>query len=542
METLPKPIRSFPVMRSRVALVVACVAFPVLFRLLLAIWVVHPSPAVEDEFSYLLAADTFALGRLTNPPHPMWKHFETFHVLQQPTYASKYPPGQGMILAVGQVLFGDPLIGVWLSAGFMCGAICWMLQAWLPPNWVLVGVLLAIIEYVIGFYWMESYWGGCLAAAGGALVVGAIPRLLRHRRRFTAALMLGFGLAILAMTRPYEGGLLAISAGGVGLWQIAKNKRATSLRALGISLVPTAIVLVVTAGFLMLYNWRITGHASEFPYMLYEHRYRSGQLLFRWQQKVSVAPAFNNPAMQRLYDFEHRLIAKSLTWHGTAGQIVQILNLRWFWMVWRLNVFVAVAPLVMMPWLIRQRKMLLPLICFGVLVVGLSLSTIYQEHYAAPITAVKILLAVESLRRLTVALWTPFRRFRLLPLLRLRQLSLIMSGVLLLVIVRHSLNFSFPPDQKLRGISVERPRILSELNRLPGKHLVLVRYEPAHDPRVEWVYNAANIDQSKIVWARDLDAASNAELLRYFHDRRIWLLQPDDVLPRLQPSRAPVIR
>src|SRR3954470_11152178 len=110
-------------------------AFSLSLTATILILVNFPEPAVHDEFSYVLAGETFAHGRLTNPKHALWEFFETVYVIGDPTYQSKYPPGQGLMLAVGILIANEPIVGVWLGSALACAAVTWMLLAWTPRKW-----------------------------------------------------------------------------------------------------------------------------------------------------------------------------------------------------------------------------------------------------------------------------------------------------------------------------------------------------------------------------------------------------------------------
>src|SRR5208283_650541 len=225
-----------------------------------------PNPGIHDEFSYLLMGDTFAHGRLANPTHPLWRSFETFHVLWFPVYASKYPPAQGLVLAFGQLL-GHPWIGVLLSAAAMAAAFVWMLQAWIPARWALLAGILAAAKLCIACYWMNSYWGGAVAAIGGALVLGAIGRMKR-RPTLASGILLGLGVAILINSRPYESIFFCVPvATALGLWFLRGAKGENARRAaMRLVFLPAAGILLVTLSFMGYYNWRLTGNPADLPY------------------------------------------------------------------------------------------------------------------------------------------------------------------------------------------------------------------------------------------------------------------------------------
>ena len=149
---------------------------------------------------------------MTNPTHRFWKHFESIHIIHKPTYASKYPPGQGFALAAGQVLAGKPIVGVWLSLAVACAAICWMLQAWLPLRWAFAGGMLSALHPWL-IFWGQSYWGGAVSILGGALLYGSLRRLM-NRPRIETAFLMGIGLFLLSISRPFEGFLTAIPIAG----------------------------------------------------------------------------------------------------------------------------------------------------------------------------------------------------------------------------------------------------------------------------------------------------------------------------------------
>ncbi|MGA7219842.1 MAG: hypothetical protein WBX38_16100 [Candidatus Sulfotelmatobacter sp.] len=478
-------------------------------------------PRFDDEFSYLLAADTFAHGKLTNPTHPMWEHFESFHIIQQPSYMSMYPPAQGLVLAAGQ-LMGHPWIGQLLVTALMCGAMCWALQAWLPPPWALLGAALAVLRLGLLSYWMNTYWCASVAALGGALVLGAWPRI-RQRPRVRHALLLAVGLTVLANSRPYEGLIFSIPiAVDMFVW-LAGTKRPAWNRTFSRAIFALVAVLFAGAFATGYYYYRVTGSPFRMAYQVNRETYAMAPY-FIWQTP-RPEPVYRHVVMRDFYRWELVEFEKN---RNLMGYLRRAGEKYVAWWQFYLGPLLSL-PLIALPLVIRQRRMRLPLAICLCMAVGFSIQTWTLPHYFAPATAALYILIVQCMRHL----WHWSLASRPIGRSLARMIPTLACAMILLRIAAASVHAKIEPAWP-RG-NLERAAVLRQLKQLPGPQLVIVRYESLHNIDWEWVYNRANIDAAKVVWARDMGESANRELLHYFRGRTVWVVDADSALPKPIP-------
>jgi hypothetical protein len=509
--------------RKKVFAVVGLALLPILVRISLLPLVPIPVPHTHDEFSYLLAADTFADGRLTNPPHPMWMFFDTIHVNQHPTYMSKYPPAQGAVLALGQ-LMGNPWIGVLLSVGVMSGAVLWMLQGWFPPSWALVGGLLVVLRLAIFSYWMNSYWGGAVPAIGGALVIGALPRIM-HSLRTRHAIIMGIGVGVLMNSRPFEGLILCLPV-TIFLTAWMFGKRSPSLSTTLPRLVlPICIIVTLSFGFVAYYNWRGTGNILTMPYMVNEQAYWSTPTLL-WQ-KLRPPLHYSNPQLEAFYNGwarEQWLQTSAGSLRSSIEHAISVVVKFVYFFIWpELFVLFVVSSQVL-----RDRRVRLLIIEAGFCFLSFLSVAWFQPHYAAALLATTFGLITQAMRH--------FRRWEY-------KGQVLGIGFTRVVMIFAIVLAPFHPHGATLKRSVSsgiesRALIEKQLDSLEGNHLVIVRYSLRHSPLNEWVYNKADIDHAKVVWAREIPELSLRPLLDYFAGRQVWLIEPDDPSPHLIPTAA----
>jgi hypothetical protein len=490
---------------------------PIALRLALLPRFPVPTPGGADDFSYLLLGDTLAHLRLANPVHPLHQFFEAVFILQQPTYSSIFPLGQGVVLAFGQLL-GHPWVGVALSVGALSAGCYWMLRGWTSAGWALVGGVFAALEVGPLSQWMNLYWGGAVSGVAGCLVCGALPRLRRAPTTRNAAL-LGAGLGLQLLTRPFEFVLLAIAA---AMFLLPGWRRFLgALPIIGVTLLPAASLSLAQ-------NKVVTGRWTTLPYALSRYQY-GVPTTFTFQPNpvphVALTP-------EQDLDYRAQSIVHGEATDTPANYLARLGERLHFYRFFFCPPLIVALPAFLAA-MARRRKLLWAAGSILLFALADNFYPYFYPHYIAALTCVFVLASVTALEFLSR--WPAGRAAARLVVFLAVAHFLFWYGMLcgnqsmLLAAGRFDtadfINYGDPEG---------RIRIDDQLAAHAGRHLVFVRYGPQHMFH-EWIHNAADIDAADVVWVADLGYEENQKLIEYYPTRRVWLVEPDARPPQIVP-------
>ena len=150
----------------------------------------------------------------------------------RPSSCSRSPPtapsirsGQGLVLAIGWTIFGTPWAGVLLSMAAFCALCYWMLRGWTTPGWALAGRRAGGHRVRPAQPVDEHLLGRRRARRGRLPGVRRAAAAARQRAPARCASCWALGLALHLLTRPYESIFLVLARGALVSAGVATPRR-----------------------------------------------------------------------------------------------------------------------------------------------------------------------------------------------------------------------------------------------------------------------------------------------------------------------------
>jgi hypothetical protein len=475
-----------------------------------------PYARVHDEASYLLQAQTFALGRWVNPAPPLPAFFEQYHVFVEPAFFSKYPPGHGLLMVPG-IWLGLPALVPMLLHG-VAGGLLFTIARHVANPWV--GLITWVLWLGTGgnVQFRPTYFS---EATSSAMWLGGWWALLRWRETGNRGWLLTLAACTgwMAITRPLTAAAYAVPIALVAGWEIVRHRRwkdAGLAFALG-----TMIVAIMP-----FWSMNTVGQARPTPYSLYSEVY------FPWD-----APGFGvdptpperplNADMQRFAQWmqpEHvKHVRSALP-----------------------SIFVARARTVLGESLLPMPTTFLVLAVVGLAVSGAAgafalvsalavlaayLVFAHPPHwtvYYVEIEVVPPFLAAMGAWAIVAAArsrrpWPDRATLAAVPA------GTALAGLILVTPLAYALQRNAPLARQQHWFAQDYfRRIRGTAAALPGeKKLVFVRYAPPHSPHNSLIANDADLASSPVWWVYDRGPTENARLVARAPDRVVYVVDEE---------------
>jgi hypothetical protein len=307
------------------------------------------------------------------------------------------------------------------------------------------------------------------------------------------------------------------------LWRVRRARGAANGLLQPRILVPFLLVIIPVALAWGYYNYRTTGSPTVPPYVINERMYGAAPLFY--VLAPIPEPVYRHAHIRKFWvewAKPYSVRARKDPWIAIGLSA----DTMWkFYFYTPLGLAMGLGLLFGRCW-----KITAALVIAAVPIAGLMLKEWALPHYLAPAFGAFLVIAAVGIE--TLCGWR-LRGARVGLFLAIAMLGISFSLTARAIVVEVYL-MRHPTSEV-----ATRPELIERLSQRPGSHLVIVRYNQKHDTHHEWVYNRADIDGSKIVWAQDMGAAKNQELLDYYRGRQVWLLQPDSDPLAIVPYTAP---
>lgn len=488
-----------------------------------------PAPSMHDDFGNLLVASTLLEGRLTNPAPRAWESLETFHVVMQPTYASKYPIGLGVFLVLGKLVTGLFAAGLWIVSGLASASVSWMVAGAFSKRCAAFCGLFTASHPYWQHGWSQEYTNGWLAVLGISLVIGGFLRLHHYGKSANGGFMrtrmaiagLGTGAVFAFYSRPFEGGVVCVLLGLMFFPLVLRRKLLVQFW-FWRSALPGIVILVLGLSFQLMVNHSVTGTWKQLPYQLHETQYGVAPVLI-WQAPHEPTLGHRFPEQDQFHrGWSMDAYNKAASWSGYANMLrVRCISLKNHWG----NGLVLASLFALL--LSKPRRLIwgfAAVAILSLLVINCIPWTIPQ--YVSPIIPIAILLSCFSLKRIQ-RMW-----LGLITTKANRSFPATWTIGLILLGWNVFLTASIAWDRLSRSPGWEetwaerRVQILDQLSSSPGPDLVLVRYPKEHDiVNQEWVFNEANVEATKVLWARSDRGPLDQKVRAAYPDRKVWSLE-----------------
>ncbi|HEX4793541.1 MAG TPA: glycosyltransferase family 39 protein [Humisphaera sp.] len=468
-------------------------------------------PKAHDDCSYAIGMQIMARGRLWMPALPIPDFFESFYILVQPAYCSKYFPGAALLFVptvwlhlptwVIPVLISGACVGLVytivmeLTDG-AAGALAALMMAsltWFRTFSILLfsSVPMLFFALLLFFFWLR--WRKA-HAVGWAALMGA---------------MAGWG----AITRPIDAIVVAIPIVIAIFFELVRDRAVRSNLRLWSA--TSAVAITGAAPFLALqiiFNVGVTGHALQTPYGYYIDRFQPNTTYGFHQLNPAATVQSTLPQKHDYYELFVRQFIEGHRLRNLAGAW----GSRYLPMVVDTTMPCRLLLVFLFPGLlglIDKRRIafwsVLPLF-----IIFYVFSTFFLEHYGllvAPAVIVGILLGGRAI----VGAWPRWR----LPL---------QSGFAAMVVMISLTSFweinrlVVPREYMVNDETIVSPKLrlihdnLADNVTVPA--VVLFTYHPGGKDYVEEpVYNTdvAWPDDARIIHAHDL-GPRNHEIFEYY--------------------------